>query len=765
MVSFLWGNLTIELPSSADRIKEQMLKFIQEENVEFISYLGLALEDLEQNNKDTQPLLDAFQDIFEDISNDELMPLIRGHDDGEGAIKNFTTSKVRNKVITNQENIDFLEGLKVSDLSDSDALNRLRGFGALKFGQSFENLPEFDIEKYVKDAFTDEDYGVNATLTFDKVPFNPDKDPAMQPTRFSYGKENIVFQSPYDEEDIIESKKNHLIDESGQTPDFRPSKSKSFPPRITKTMRIDIPEKVIKALKDSAKISVIPVKEKTDNNNNVVDFTSTGSEEELDHQEFIELGIAGLADRTELMQEFNVFTLKNKGLVQVVGEKATKGDNRVSLPESNLKAIEEAFLPMLKTIEEKLSPMLSDPMKALTYKGEVNFKTETTVNNSLTRKVEKFLEGDRTWKAGRDEEGNEQFVESIEILVDGKYRQASVEDMMKLEGEAWTNKDTKEKISNSAYMSLQNDEKMAYIPNYYVIGLDSVARTPSNEISTTHKTIREYRLKDAPEDAYAEKAEKIEYYTPKRNADGKSIIETDKNLSPEEAEELKESIEERRQLFLSEVDAKGKKKSEAQIKSDKASAEKLYSFERRYNPELQEGSRFTGQYIDKGEYDRLQAMKGNEDDYLPARKVVISAKRFKSNRESFGAYEPVYDERELDPEDEADAKELRARELRSKREARPPRRGATIDKPDKFGKVTDKALAVVTGAGVQINPLVYYANISDAFDPVIMHIEMVIYNHGEFILSPMQRRRNDEMVNVIEDLKENLSVLKEKIGE
>ena len=27
-----------------------------------------------------------------------------------------------------------------------------------------------------------------------------------------------------------------------------------------------------------------------------------------------------------------------------------------------------------------------------------------------------------------------------------------------------------------------------------------------NEISTTHRTIREYRLKDAPEDAYAEKA-------------------------------------------------------------------------------------------------------------------------------------------------------------------------------------------------------------------------------------------------------------------
>ncbi len=736
MVSFLWGNLKIELPSSADRIKEQMLKFIQEENLEFISYLGNAIADLKENNEDTKPLLDAFKDIFDDISNDELMPLIRGHDDGEGAIKNFTTSKVRNKTITNQENIDFLNGLKVSDLSDSDALNRLRGFGALKFGQSFENLPEFNIEKYVKDAFTDEDYGVNATLTFDKVPFNPEKDPAMQPTRFSYGKENIVFQSPYDDEDIIESKKNHLIDESGQTPDFRPSKSKSFPPRITKTMRIDIPEKVINTLKDSAKISVIPVKEKTDKNNNVVDFTSTGSEEELDHDEFIELGIAGLAERTELMQEFGVFTLKGKGLVQIVGQKTDKGDNRVSLPESNLKAIEKAFLPMLKQIEEKLSPMLSDPMKALTYKGEVNFKTETTVNNSLTRKVEKFLDGDKTWKAGRDEDGNEQFVESIEILVDGKYRQASVEDMMKLEGEAWTNKDTKEKISNSEYMSLQNDEKIAYTPNYYVIGMDSVARTPSNEISTTHKTIREYRLKGAPEDAYAEKPKETKGYIKQRKESkkpsdfGQAYGGFKNFLTKEEFEEFKGTY--RGSTPLEDVYRVGS----------------TYTFE--------------GDFITREEYEKL-----SDDDKNTTRKVSLSPKRLNDLRQIVDKrnYEPVYDERELDPEDEADAKELRARQLRSKREARPPRRGATIDKPDKFGKVTDKALAVVTGAGVQINPLVYYANISDAFDPVIMHIEMVIHNHGEFTLSPMQRRRNDEMVNVIEDLKENLSVLEEKIGE
>ena len=92
MVSLLWGNATIELPANSSRIKSEMLEFIQEENVEFISYLQLAKESAEQKGEDVQEIISEFEKILDDIKNDSLMPLIRGHDDGEEAIKNFTTN-------------------------------------------------------------------------------------------------------------------------------------------------------------------------------------------------------------------------------------------------------------------------------------------------------------------------------------------------------------------------------------------------------------------------------------------------------------------------------------------------------------------------------------------------------------------------------------------------------------------------------------------------------------------------------------------------
>ena len=120
----------------------------------------------------------------------------------------------------------------------------------------------------------------------------------------------------------------------------------------------------------------------------------------------------------------------------------------------------------------------------------------------------------------------------------------------------------------------------------------------------------------------------------------------------------------------------------------------------------------------------------------------------------------------MTPQALKDAKELKFRErLRQRASKRVSRKPPKIEDPSKFGRVTDKALAVVTGEGFQLNPLVYYANIKEAFERTILHIELVVTDLGEFTLSPMQRRRNDEMANAIEDIKENLSVLTEKLGE
>ena len=61
MVSFLWGNSTLELPSNSSRIKSEMLEFIQEENTEFISYFVLAKENLQQKGEDPKELIVEFE--------------------------------------------------------------------------------------------------------------------------------------------------------------------------------------------------------------------------------------------------------------------------------------------------------------------------------------------------------------------------------------------------------------------------------------------------------------------------------------------------------------------------------------------------------------------------------------------------------------------------------------------------------------------------------------------------------------------------------
>ena len=163
-------------------------------------------------------------------------------------------TRIRNERVSNEDNISFLNGLKVSDLNDSSVLNRLRGFGALKFGQAFENLPDFDADEFLQ-AYSEDDYGITVDLTFKEViPDDMDKyDSYESPIRYSYGNQNILFASPYTEEEIIEAKKEFLVDTTSQQPDFRPSKTKSYPPRITMDMNIKIPDKVVNELKDMQK--------------------------------------------------------------------------------------------------------------------------------------------------------------------------------------------------------------------------------------------------------------------------------------------------------------------------------------------------------------------------------------------------------------------------------------------------------------------------------------------------------------------------------
>ena len=768
MVDFFWGNSPVSFPSVSSRIKKEMLEFIQEENIEFISYLQIAKDTLEEKGESSKELVDEFIKIFDEIKADKLMPLMRGHDDGEKAIENFTTSKIKDKTITNEENVNFLNELTVGDLSDSDKINRLRGFGALKFGQAFETLPEFDADDFLS-TFKEDDYKIDIDLRFqDVIPDDMDDyNSEISPIRFSYGKENITFTSPYTDSQIIDAKKEHLVNETNQEPDFTPKKTKSYPPRIVKTMEINILDTTVEALEDGARVTVVPVELIYNKNNKLTGkFKVTGAEKVLNHNKFIDLAIAGLKDRNDTMIDNRIYDLGSEGLVRIVKGNFEGAGLTIRADRKTEDDIADKFYKMFLPIQTNvIEPMLSNPLNAINYRGVVNFKTERSVNNSLTRKIERLAEtvgkGKKSdWKAGKDEDGNPRFIESVEVMVDGKFKRLSVKQAQELEGEAWTNKDTKEKISNAEYMALGQQQRLAYTPNYYVITIDGETRTPTNEVSTTHRTIKAYRLKNAPEDAYAEKPKATKGFfrrfkeSNKRGDFGNAYSGFKRFLTEEEGKQKMQQMEERQE-------EENKKEKPSQFTP--------------FNQIYRKGLNFTfeGDFVTREEYEKL-----SDKVKERSRLVLLNKKRIQQmNFIDKDDYEPIYEERELNPEavDEKgkltpqaleDAKELQFRETLRQREAkRRVRKPAEIDSPAKFGRVTDKSLAVVTGPDYVLNPLVTYANIQDAFKPAILHIELVVTEIGEFSLNPMQKRRNDEMTNVIEDIRENLSVLEDKLGE
>ena len=734
MVSFLWGNSPKNFPSDSGRIESEMLEYIQEENDEFISYFNEGKRDIEEKGGDVSEYVSKFKELLTKITSEKkLIDIIVGHPDGKDAIENFTTSKLKNTRITDEKKVEYLEGLMLESLNDSNTVNRLRGFGALKFGQSFENLPDFDSDELMDelniDAYTDK---MVIDLTFKEViPDDMDEyDSEMQPVRFSYGKDNIEFRFPIEDDILIQEKLKHLKEKTNQVPDFTPSKGKTYLPKVVIQMPITIPPSVIKELTKAAEVEVVDMIEGEDG-----ELEEEGSPYVLEHSEFMKLGSAGMESRSETMQEDRIYNLGDKLVKLIKGNKDGAG-KQVTVPDSTLDEIESKFYPILKKIEENLFlGALNNPLKVTTYSGIASFKTDVQYFNSLTEKVDKVISGD------------EAKIKSITIMVDGKAKQLTVKEAQEMESKAWTHKETKQKISNSTYIELDEVEKRNYSANYNIISVDGEERNPIGENATTYNKIKQYVLKDAPEDAYGEKTVELPVFrrsNPERKSD-KPV------LSEEEGKELRQSIEDTRQRFLSEEG-----KTEKQIRSDKDSADKLLSFEDRYDEGT--ASQYKGDYIDRAEYEKLKARV--EQGEIFVRKRVISPKAYSriGITTQGGDYKPEYVETDL-PKDE------KGNIIRTKQRERVVAQDYSIDGPDKFGVRRDRGLAVVTGEGKALNALVFYENIEKAFSQLNVRVELVFKSLGEFTLSPAQRRRNDSMVNVIEDVKENLLTLKEKIGE
>lgn len=741
MTDFQWGNRPFSFPSDYNRVKDEMKDYISEEDIGFVSNLRIAITIIKQKGENPDALIDEFKKMYNEILEEELLPLINRHDDGMQAIKNFTTTKVGNKPIKNEKNEKFLSELKIQSIKDSKSLDRLRGFGGLEFGKKPEDMPNFDAEDVLDSYLDKQDYLDNMAVDFEfreVLPDNMDEyDSLMQPVRYGYGSENVVFVLPIKEETIIELKQEHIVEVTNQQPDFFPKKSKDYYGPIYMDISIDIPDSVVEEMTSDKELTIQPVKALTNKNDKPTGkYENVGSPYQLENSDFQRLGLAGMDNRSDSMINEGVFDLEGKGLVKVIildskgkemGRGRTDGAGKnIKVPNSTINELKEKIYTIVKTLETKMyKPKLENPHVAHTYKAVFSFKTDVVDYNSLTTKVGKVIDG------------KEKNIESISILQDGKYKQLSVEEAQKLESEAWTHKETKQKISNAEYIGKEPSERNEYSANYNIINQDGVELNPLNETATTRKNITGYRLKDAPEDAYAEKTTDKEIYIPiseYRSGKGKG---TDKELSLEEGERLKEELESKR---------------------SKEENTKLLPFDKRYKKS--NVSSYDGEYIDRKEYEKLKALKGDEDEFRFTRKVKISLKAFlKLNRDE-SDYEPIYGKDIKLTQKEIDASKLRAKRRANTSSESPP----SIESPAKYGKNVFRGMAVVSGEDVHLNALTTYQNVQKAFKNLKLRIELEFRNFGNFKLTPARRRKNDEMSNVIEDIRENLIVLEEKLG-
>ena len=369
--------------------------------------------------------------------------------------------------------------------------------------------------------------------------------------------------------------------------------------------------------------------------------------------------------------------------------------------------MEKVVVKELKDIEKNTyKKMQENPLKVYNYRGVASIKTDVMRLNTLARKTAK-------------QNDPEQASEYEYIQVNGK--NLTVEEAGKLEERAWEHKETGETISNSEYVLMEAEGKARYKPTYVVVREDGVELTPSLEqkyrygVDALPDSSFPRTLKTLAEVAEFKEGAKPVY----RNRAGDT-------LTPEEYEE--------------------KGKPEGYKLRGKLSYEDAYD-------EVTQVL-FKGDYISKKQYDR-KSSNAKKNFAL----VDISPKRFSQLPISAKElYEPITETSELKPS------EVKRRIMRNRRQGRQMQGEVKIDTPDVFGDVKTRGMSVTpVKEGIQLNALIEFRNIDEAFANCILSFEIVVEEIGEFRISPMQRRKNDEMVEVLEDLKENYMALEQKL--
>ena len=174
---------------------------------------------------------------------------------------------------------------------------------------------------------------------------------------------------------------------------------------------------------------------------------------------------------TPILMDFPINYQLNSSASIIHLDKATKNNMAKPFEEQ----LVDQFIKTVKSLEERyIYPLQNDPTVAYSFSATGEIKNKTAQAKTLTARMsketgytasgEKEKERDylfeiiRFFPDGRDEEGNPKFRKESEAL---DFTTAAL-----LENTAFTNIDTQEKISITAYQRLSDEEKLKYRPSF-----------------------------------------------------------------------------------------------------------------------------------------------------------------------------------------------------------------------------------------------------------------------------------------------------------
>lgn len=389
MVSFDWGGRPFTIERGKQRIKEQFVKYLKTQSgSSFVVDVQNARSSLMES--DRRQFDDMIKEIISEIKVEQsLKEMIASQATGKQGIEDFIKPKgvgikgAGNTRVTNQKNVEFLEGRKLSDIDKPRVLNNLKGTAFMNY-RSLDNLEQFDAEDYL-DAYPPE---IDFELRLESKKMDMSKEPNPDaPEVFNYGNDQFKIEG-YDVDNQRDLKSEHIESQIGRKPKYKAAKrkDKTSLPRIMLDLPIEIPDEMVEKLMKSVKVVGYRAKPiKTEGK--ITDFEITKKRKVFSNRFKLFSDMEDVEKRTDLMI--------GKGIYQIGSDYYALDSDWNSATFANLKDYDSAYDKVLDdftelyndTIQQRvIEPYITNNLKVVDFTVNGDIKVTLKEYKSLAEK-------------------------------------------------------------------------------------------------------------------------------------------------------------------------------------------------------------------------------------------------------------------------------------------------------------------------------------------------------------------------------------------